>query len=248
MTRSAAWTARAAALLGRAGRPAASLTAAVLLAAGCSSPHPPGAAGSGSRPATSRPPHIRQYLPHPAGTAPTRTASPASRSPSAVGGASGPPTAPVTEPAAAGPVACAASSLRVTVGPPDSAAGSSYYPLDFPTVSQQSCTLYGFPAVWFAASDGGTTIGQGAVRNRAFAPSLATLTAGTTVHADLQVQVAQSYPASVCKPVTAHWLKVYPPASYVPVYVSFTAMTCTGHIPSGSTLGIYVIRPGVTGP
>jgi hypothetical protein len=71
---------------------------------------------------------------------------------------------------------------------------------------------------------------------------------GVTVHASLQVAIAQNYPASICDPVTAHWLQVFPPASYVPIYVSFTAQTCTGTIPSGSTLGIYVVRPGATGP
>jgi hypothetical protein len=224
----------------------AGLAAAGLLAAGCSTAGHPSALGeSASRLSSGPSPHIRQYLPH---TTPATALTPGSRPPGPSPAPAAGSTGAATEPAAAGPAACPASSLRVTVGPPDGAAGSIYYPLDFTNVSPATCTLYGYPGVSFAASAGGAAVGRPAVRNPAFPAALLTLTSGATAHASVQVQVAQSYPASLCKPVTAHWLRVYPPASYVPVYVGFTAVTCTGHIPSGSTLGIYVVRPGVTGP
>jgi hypothetical protein len=158
------------------------------------------------------------------------------------------PATPAAPPLASGPGPCAAAGLRIGIGAANGAAGSIYYPLEFTNVSGTACTLYGYPGVSFAAADGGAVVGGPAVRNPTFSRELVTLAPGATAHASLQVAIAQNYPAAVCKPVTAHWLAVYPPASYSAVYVSFTARTCTGTIPSGSTLGIYVVRPGATGP
>jgi len=108
--------------------------------------------------------------------------------------------------------------------------------------------MYGFPGVSFVSGPGGGQLGGAAIRNPTFGPSLVTLAPGQVAHASVQVVVAQSYPASVCKPVAVHWLRVYPPGQYAPLYAGLTAVTCTGSVPSGSTLGIYVVRPGANGP
>jgi hypothetical protein len=108
--------------------------------------------------------------------------------------------------------------------------------------------LYGYPGVAFVSAPGGKEIGGPAVRNPTFPKQLVTRAPGATAHASLQVVIAANYPASLCKPVTAHWLRVFPPSEYAALDVAFTAQTCTGKIPSGSTLGIYVVRPGTTGP
>ncbi|HUD77297.1 MAG TPA: DUF4232 domain-containing protein [Streptosporangiaceae bacterium] len=222
--------------------------AIALLVAACSTSGQHGtASGSGSRLTLSPSPHIRQYLPHTSPAAvPTPARRPASSAPAPAPSTG--PSGPATEPAAAGPAACPASGLKITIGSPSGAAGSLYYTLDFTNISGVTCTMYGYPGVSFATGPGGRVIGLPAVRDSAFAPSLVTVSPGRTAHASLQVQVAQSYPAPLCKPVTAHWLQIYPPASYVAGYVGLTAVTCRGHIQSGSTLGIYVIRPGATGP
>ena len=108
--------------------------------------------------------------------------------------------------------------------------------------------MYGYPGVSFVTGPGGGQLGGAAVRNATFAPAAVTLAPGAVAHAAIQVVVAQNYPARTCKPVTAHWLRVYPPGQYDPLYASLTAATCTGSIPGGSTLGIYVVRPGADGP
>jgi hypothetical protein len=117
--------------------------------------------------------------------------------------------------------------------------------------------MYGYPGVALVTNAGGpgvgrngagsTVLGEPAFRNAAFAPKLVTLAPGATAHASLQVQLALNYPAATCKPVTGHWLQVYPPGSKAAEYVRFTAVTCAGKIPSGSTLGIYVVLPGPMG-
>jgi hypothetical protein len=155
--------------------------------------------------------------------------------------------------ATSGPVQCPAKALKVTIGRGNGAAGSVYYPLDFTNTGSVTCTMYGYPGVAFVtraggSPAGGTLLGAPAVRNSTLAGKLVTLSPGTTAHASLQVQVAQNYPVATCKPVTAHWLQVYPPGSFTARYLRFTAVTCTGKIPSRSTLGIYVVLPGATGP
>ena len=158
-----------------------------------------------------------------------------------------PVTSPVSQPLAA-PGPCATTALRLAIGPANGAAGSIYYPIQLTNVSTSTCTLYGYPGVAFSTGAGGSVIGGSAVRNPTFPKKLVTLAPGAIAHASLQVAIAANYPAQTCKPTTAHWLQVYPPNQFAALYVPFTAQTCTGHIPGGSTLGIYVVRPGATGP
>jgi Protein of unknown function (DUF4232) len=218
---------------------AAALLGIALLGMGCSGPAAHPAAASRPQPATT------------VKTAPPATVTapaPAQSSPPA---APGPVSTRAPAPAPAGataPPGCATTALTVAIGQENGAAGSIYYPLEFRNVSGASCTLIGYPGVSFATGVGGREIGGAAVRNPTFAAQLVTLAPGATAHASLQVVVAQNYPASLCDPVTAHWLRIFPPNQRAPLYLSFTAVTCTGRIPSGTTLGIYVVRPGTTGP
>jgi Protein of unknown function (DUF4232) len=154
------------------------------------------------------------------------------------------PTATATP--AAGAPACATSALHVAVpaGAGNGAAGSSYYPVQFTNTSSSPCTLYGFPGVSFVTAAGGSQIGIPATRNPAFAARLVTLSPGQTVHAELQVAVAQNYPPADCGLVTAHWLKVYPPNQTAPVYVSFTAQTCSK---PKTILSVQTVQTGTSG-
>jgi hypothetical protein len=233
---------------------AAAALAAALLAAGCTGPGHSSTLGSSASRLSNRPAahpspsHIRQYLSH------SPPAAPTSRPGSQPGPAS--PTAPAGRPVAgqpgqpvpAGPGPCPANGLRVTIATAHSSAGSLYYPLDFTNVSDVTCTMYGYPGVFFATGPNGTPMGGPAVRNSGAVRKLVTLAPGLTAHASLQVAVAQNYPPALCKPVTAHWLQVFPPASYAADYVAFTALTCAGKVQGGTTLGIYVVRSGATGP
>ena len=181
------------------------------------------------------------------GAASVPAQSPSSAATSAAGS-----TGPVSQPAAARSGECPADDLKLTIGPGNGAAGSIYYPLEFTNTGSAACTMYGYPGVAFVTKEGGTAaggtvLGEPAFRNAAFAPKQVTLAPGATAHASLQVQAAQNYPVATCKPVTGHWLQVYPPGSQAAGYVRFTAVTCAGKIPSGSTLGIYVVLPGATG-
>jgi Protein of unknown function (DUF4232) len=220
----------------RASAAAAAAACAALLATACSGPAVHTSAttrhGPAPRTATGAPSAAGAAAPSPSGSAP---------------GTSSPVPSP-SRSVPAGARQCATSALRGSIGPANGAAGSIYYPLEFTNVSGAACTMFGYPGVSFVTGVSGGQLGGAAVRNPTFAPRTVTVGPGATVHAALQVVIAQNYPPATCDPVTAHRLRVYPPGQTAPLYVSFTAMTCTGSIPGGSTLGIYVVRPGSTGP
>ena len=148
-----------------------------------------------------------------------------------------------------GTSACATSVLRVTVATAQAgvAAGSTYYPINFTNTSQASCTLFGYPGVSFvAAASGSGQVGKPASRNAASTPRLVTLAAGGTAHAVFQVADAGNYPSPACNPVTAHWLRVFPPNQTAPAIIGFTSQVCstTGHQQAGGQLGVTPVVPG----
>jgi hypothetical protein len=218
---------------------AAALASACLLG-GCSAPtrRPGEDSGSAAAPAP-RPTHVAQFLPRTTPAVPETATPPPGH----------PAPAPVTDPPPpAVPAPCDTGGLRLSLGPEGGSAGSVYYPLLFTNSSSTDCTLYGYPGVAFVTGPGGSVIGEPAVRNPELGAELVRLAPGGTAHASLQVAVAANYPASICRPATAHWLQVDPPGQYASLFLPLTAQTCTGPVPAGSTLGIFVVRPGATGP
>jgi hypothetical protein len=145
-----------------------------------------------------------------------------------------------------GPAPCATSALKVTVSNSGggAAAGSAYYPLQFVNTSSSSCTLYGYPGVSFVTAQGGSQIGPAATRNPATPKQLVTVAPGQTVHAVLQVVDAGNYPPADCGMVTAHWLKIFPPNQTAPLYVSFSAQTCTK---AKQILTVQTVQTGASG-
>ena len=227
----------------RAALAAAGLAATALVAA-CSGGH----TAAGGRPAGPARPSVSNVPPATAPPAASATpTAPASAGPTSAGPAGPPPTTPA-QPVAAGLPVCTTGSLQVTVGPANGTAGSIYYPLLFTNTSSATCTMYGYPGVALVSQPGGGVVGAAAVRNATFPKEVVTLAPGAVAHASLQVGIAQNYPPAQCKPATGHWLQVYPPGEYAALFVAFTAQTCTGRVGDGSTLGIYVVRPGATGP
>ncbi|HUA30145.1 MAG TPA: DUF4232 domain-containing protein [Streptosporangiaceae bacterium] len=145
-----------------------------------------------------------------------------------------------------GPAPCATSALKVTVSTSGggAAAGSTYYPLQFVNTSSSSCTLYGYPGVSFVTAQGGSQIGPAATRNPVTPKQLVTVAPGQTVHAELQVVDAGNYPPADCGMVTAHWLKIFPPNQTAPLYVSFSAQTCTK---AKQILTVQTVQAGASG-
>jgi hypothetical protein len=157
-------------------------------------------------------------------------------------------TTPATPPSTPSAPPCSTADLSATVNtsPGGAAAGSTYYPLNFTNTSKSSCYLFGYPGVSFVTGPSGSQIGQPASRNPAVAPSTVILPAGGTAHVTIQVVDALNYSKSTCQPVTAHWLKVFPPGQFTALYVKFSALTCSVKLPSklGSPLTVDAMKGG----
>jgi len=185
--------------------------------------------------------------PAPAASPSSSQAQPAiTTGPPSTAPASAPSSAPSSAPAAGGVAVCQSASLAITVndGQASGAAGSTYYPLDFTNTSSAPCQMYGFPGVSFvtAATGTGLQIGAAAQRSQAFAKVAVRLAPGGTAHAWLKVAVAGNYPATSCHPVTAHWLRIYPPGETAAGYLGHTFDACSSA--SAPLLTVLPVRSG----
>ena len=172
-------------------------------------------------------------------TTPTPTGSPASPTTS--------PTATATGTSGGGGLAaCRTSALRITINVTEgnAGAGSAYYPLDFTNTSGAACEMYGFPGVSFVDAPGssGKQIGAAAQRGGGFSAVAVRLAAGQAAHAWLRVSNAGNYPASICTPVTANYLRVYPPGETLAGYVSHKFDACSSS--SAMLLTVLPVRAG----
>jgi hypothetical protein len=146
----------------------------------------------------------------------------------------------------AGLAACQSAGLKVTVDTAQAggATGSVYYPVNFTNTSGAPCGLYGYPGMSLvtAAGTAGRQIGAAAQQNPAFGRMAVRLPAAGVAHAWLQVAQAGNYPAAACRPVTAHWLRVFPPGNTVASYVDVSFSACA----SASTplLTVTPVRSG----
>jgi hypothetical protein len=151
------------------------------------------------------------------------------------------PSPATTTAAPAGPPGCATSALKASLGRGGAAAGSTFYPIVFTNTSGATCSLYGYPGVSFVTASG-AQVGVAATEEPVFPRRLVSLAAGASAYAELQVAVAQNYPASLCSPVTVHRLKVYPPGQTSALYVSLTTTGCKKS--SAPILHVETVQPG----
>jgi hypothetical protein len=177
-----------------------------------------------------------------AASTPTAAATSASAAPAS--------SAPATSSSSTAVTICAASALKAAVNTakPGAAAGSIYYPLDLTNISGSTCTVFGYPGVSFVTGPSGTLIGRAATRNPVKPATTVTLAPGQVAHATLQVAQAGNYDPAQCKPVTAHWLRIFPPDQTAPLFVSFTTKACSARLPHsvGSQLAVSVFQPGAS--
>ena len=152
-----------------------------------------------------------------------------------------PVSPPPPSPTPTGAPACRTSALAASLGPGNGTAGSVYYPFEFTSNSGATCILYGYPGVSFVAASGGQ-VGAAATEDPAYPRRLVTLAPGAVAHAELRVTNAMNYPASACRPVTVHRLRVFPPGQTSPLYLALNATACTST--SVQILSVQTVQPG----
>jgi Protein of unknown function (DUF4232) len=164
----------------------------------------------------------RSPAPSSSPAAPTSTASPVSTVAPAPPGASASPA----KPGSVGPAGCLTSALRATLGAAQGTAGSAYQVIVVANASGKTCALYGYPGVSFVSGIGGSQIGKDAARDRAVPPKVVTLMPGQSGSFALRVVDAAALPATSCDPVTAKWLKIFPPENTTALYLGYAAHAC----------------------
>jgi hypothetical protein len=156
----------------------------------------------------------------------------------------GSPAAPA-KPGSVGPAGCPTSALRATLGAAQGTAGSAYQVIVLANTSGKTCALYGYPGVSFVTGIGGSQIGKDAGRDRTIAPKVVTLAPGQNGSFALRVVDTATLPAASCDPVTARWLKIFPPENTAALYVGYTARACA--IKTASVLTTRAVTEGASG-
>ena len=247
--------------MSRSARQAAPLAAVVAVTvsagaflAGCgaaSSPDPARPAGtvtvtasnSGASPTAPSAP-TRSPAPSPSPAASTSSASPVSTVAPALPASPGSPGAPA-KPGSVGPAGCLTSALRATLGAAQGTAGSAYQGIVLANISGKTCALYGYPGVSFVTGVGGSQIGKDAARDRTTAPKVVTLAPGQNGSFALRVVDAAALPTAGCDPVTARWLKIFPPENTAALYVGYTARACASK--TATILTTRAVTEGTSG-
>jgi hypothetical protein len=120
---------------------------------------------------------------------------------------------------------CATSALKVSLGPANGTAGTTFYPLKFVNTSKTSCTLSGYPGV-SAVTSSGKQIGNPAARvNSKF--RTVTLAPGKQQSASVGIVDTGNFSAATCKPVTAAGLRIIPPNQSQSVTLKKKFSTCS---------------------
>lgn len=120
---------------------------------------------------------------------------------------------------------CATSALKVSLGPANGTAGTTFYPLKFVNTSKTSCTLRGYPGV-SAVTSSGQQIGNPASRINATFRTV-TLAPGKQQSASIGIVDTGNFSPASCKPVTAAGLKIIPPNQSQSVTLKKTFSTCS---------------------
>jgi hypothetical protein len=175
-------------------------------------------------------------------TAPAAPASSTTSAPATVPPSGSASSAAVNPNTPAGPPGCATADLKATVGVAQGAAGSVYQVIDFTNIGSSTCSLYGYPGVALAGGSPVTQVGAAASRSTSTAPSLVTLTAGSTANALVRITVAQNYPTSTCHPVATTYLQIYPPNQTTPIYLAYKSTGCSAT--SVNLLSVSVVQAG----
>ena len=148
-------------------------------------------------------------------------------------------------PRVTGPLACAPSDLKVTLGVSQGYAGGVYEPIVFTNTSGSACSLYGYPGVSLVSAPPYMQIGLAAKRSGTVPVKLIVLTSGTSADALLQVVDALNFGTASCSPTKAAFLRVYPPNQTVPVYLPDTSEICAQPV---QTLFLSAVQPGTGNP
>lgn len=142
---------------------------------------------------------------------------------------------------ASAPPGCLSRYLHAAPGASQGTAGSVYVAIVFTNLSNQTCTLYGYPGVSLANGTPVKQVGLAATENPNPPRELVTLRPHGTANALLRIVDAGNYSTAQCGPVATSWLQVFPPNQTVPLYVHYSSTACSKPV---HLLSVNVVQPG----
>lgn len=173
---------------------------------------------------------------------PLLTLTPTAPVPTAVAppAATHPPTAVVHT---TGTPECTVHTLSLKLGPSDDATGHHFQNLDFTNISKSSCFIVGFPGVSYVDYHG-HQVSQPAVRDGNKGPRIV-LAPGQIASADVSMTDPGVFDPGTCKAVSVAGLRVYPPDSFLAMFVSKPSTACSGPVEPQLLVQTMVRGPGV---
>ncbi|MBV9660346.1 MAG: DUF4232 domain-containing protein [Acidimicrobiales bacterium] len=129
-----------------------------------------------------------------------------------------------TSPANTGPGPCRSAQLAGSLGQPNGAAGTIYYPLTLRNTGGSTCTLDGYPGVSFVTGPGGSQVGAPADRMPGSVATV-TLAPGQMAQANLGISAAANFAGS-CRITPVAGLAVYPPGDTTTIYIAHSDQGC----------------------
>jgi hypothetical protein len=135
--------------------------------------------------------------------------------------------------------------MHITLGSGNGAAGHYYVPIIF-TNAGATCTITGFPGVFYVGGADQHQIGDAATRESAATPVLV-LRNGESASSWVNQVNVDVYDPAVCGPVSADGLRVYPPNNTVPVVLAESnARACANHMVGQDQLTVRTVQMGIT--
>jgi len=132
--------------------------------------------------------------------------------------------------------ACAVDHLRVSLGQPQNAAGTSYMDVRLTNTGVGRCSLIGYPTA-FLTDGNGTVLGLGAATSSLYLPTKLTIAHNASVHAVVGFPNAANFQPGSCSRASND-LSIYPPGLAMSLKVPFTQYSCPG-------FSITALRPGI---
>jgi Protein of unknown function (DUF4232)/Repeat of unknown function (DUF346) len=142
-------------------------------------------------------------------------------------------------------VQCSTSTLNISLGQEQGAAGNRYDPVVFVNTSPTACYLNGYPGVSFVDNHG-NQIGNPAVQVDYEDYGPVPLPPGGSAQALLHFRPAGLFDPSTCGPVTPAGIRVYPPGSFTSVILPYNnEQVCSSPTMSGFSDVSTVYSPTV---
>ncbi|UJW34389.1 DUF4232 domain-containing protein [Saccharothrix sp. AJ9571] len=135
---------------------------------------------------------------------------------------------------------CKVGDLTITLGEGDTAAGTTYRPLEFVNSGTRTCTIQGFPGVSYAAGGDEHQVGPAAFREGEKGEPIQ-LAPGQKATADVGFVQVGNYDPGTCQPTQVSGIKVYPPQETAYKIVPFEGTGCASEQIPGNQLTVKTI-------